>query len=89
MTPDASTDDIRKAFKKLAVKHHPDRGGEAAKFKEINAAHEVLSDPEKRKLYDRYGLEGLKGQGAGAGGFEDIFETFFGGSGFRRQKNQK
>ena len=70
---DASTEDIKKAYKKLAVKHHPDRGGDANKFKEINAAHEVLSDPEKRKLYDRYGLEGLKGQGAGAGGFEDIF----------------
>lgn len=49
---DASQDEIRKAFKKLAVKHHPDRGGDADKFKEINAAHEVLSDPEKRKIYD-------------------------------------
>ncbi len=63
VTKEATTDEIRKAFKKLAVKHHPDRGGDADKFKEINAAHEVLSDPEKRKLYDRYGLEGLKGQG--------------------------
>ena len=58
---DASLDEIRKAFKKLAIKHHPDRGGDADKFKEINAAHEVLSDPEKRKIYDKYGLEGLKG----------------------------
>ncbi len=58
---EATQDEIWKAFKKLAIKHHPDRGGDADKFKEINAAHEVLSDPEKRKVYDKYGLEGLKG----------------------------
>lgn len=44
----------------MAIKHHPDRGGDAEKFKEINAAHEVLSNAEKRELYDKYGLEGLK-----------------------------
>ena len=73
VSKDASQDEIRKAFKKLAVKHHPDRGGDADKFKEINAAHEVLADPEKRKIYDKYGLEGLKGQGGMSGGFEDLF----------------
>lgn len=56
----ANENEIRKAFKKLAIKHHPDRGGDAEKFKEVNAAYEVLSDPEKRELYDKYGLEGLK-----------------------------
>lgn len=61
LTKEASSEDIKKAFRKLAVKYHPDRGGDAEKFKEINAAHEVLSDPEKRELYDKYGLEGLKG----------------------------
>lgn len=47
VSPVATTEDIKKAFKKLAIKHHPDRGGDMEKFKEINAAHEVLSDPEK------------------------------------------
>lgn len=56
----ATQDEIRKAFKKLAIKHHPDRGGDAEKFKEVNAANEILSDPEKREMYDKYGLEGLK-----------------------------
>lgn len=83
VSPDATTDEIKKAFKKLAVKYHPDRGGDTDKFKEINAAHEVLSDPVKRKTYDQYGLEGLKGSGGGAEGFEDIFAHFFGGHGRR------
>lgn len=61
MSQQATTDEIKRAFKKLAVKYHPDRGGDPDKFKEINAAHEVLSDPEKRQIYDKYGLEGLKG----------------------------
>lgn len=59
------------------------------KFKEINAAHEVLSDPEKWKLYNRYGLEGLKGQGAGGSGFEDIFAHFFGGGRGQRRAEKR
>ena len=58
---EASQDDIKKAFRKLARKHHPDvakdRPGSEAKFKEINEANEVLSDPEKRKKYDRLGAD--------------------------------
>ena len=79
----ATQNEVRKAFKKLAIKHHPDRGGDSEKFKEINAAYEVLSDPEKRELYDKYGLEGLKNQGMESEGFGDIFDIFFGGGGRR------
>ncbi len=52
---DASTDDIKKAFRRLARKHHPDAGGSEERFKDINEAYEVLSDPEKRKQYDQFG----------------------------------
>ena len=51
----ATQDEIKKAFRKLARTHHPDAGGDEAKFKEINEAYEVLSDEKKRKLYDQYG----------------------------------
>ena len=60
----ATEDDIRRAFRKLAFDHHPDRNsdpGSAERFKEINEAYEVLRDPEKRRRYDRYGHAGLEG----------------------------
>jgi len=84
----ATEDEIRKAFRKLARQYHPDvnpdeEAGE--RFKEINEAYEVLTDPQKRNVYDQYGHDGLNGfPGAGpAGGFDpfgfsDIFDTFFG-----------
>jgi len=67
----ASTEEIKKAYRRLALQHHPDRGGgkEAeAKFKEANEAYQILSDPEKRKMYDQYGEAAFQG-GGGAGGF--------------------
>ncbi|MGL1133785.1 DnaJ domain-containing protein, partial [Vibrio parahaemolyticus] len=71
----ASPDDIKKAFRKLAMQHHPDRNRDnkdaEKKFKEINHAHDVLKDPEKRAAYDRYGAAAFEGgngpNGPGAG----------------------
>jgi len=86
----ASADEVKKAFRRLAMKYHPDRNkedGAEARFKEIGEAYEVLSDPEKRAAYDRYGHAGLGGFDFGRGfegtdfaGFGDIFEAFFGGA---------
>ena len=59
----ASTDDIKRAFKKKALREHPDKGGDTEKFKELSVAYECLSDPEKRKSYDKYGEDGLRDGG--------------------------
>ena len=102
----ASEADIKKAYRKLAKKYHPDvnpgnREAEA-KFKEVNEAYEVLSDPQKKAQYDQFGHAGVNSNGFGGTGggfadfdfgFGDIFESFFGGSGFgsssRRNAPQK
>merc|ERR1719436_2097683 len=81
----AGDSEIKKAYRKLAVKHHPDKGGDPEKFKEITRAYEVLSDADKRSKYDRFGEEGLED---GGGDASDIFESFFGGGG-RRQGGSK
>ncbi|EPR61126.1 putative DnaJ family chaperone [Toxoplasma gondii TgCatPRC2] len=81
----ASVADIKKSYRKLAIKHHPDKGGDPEKFKEISRAYEVLSDPEKRRIYDDHGEEGLENGGAGADP-TDIFDLFFGGG--RRASRQ-
>ena len=89
VAPNATQSELKKAYRKLALKYHPDKNpGEDAeqKFKEISAAYEILSDEDKRDKYDRVGLEGLK-EGGGGGGFgEDIFSSFFGGGGGRRRQ---
>lgn len=73
---DATEQEIKKSFRKLTLEYHPDRpGGDEVKFKEINAAYEILGNKEKRELYDKYGLEGVK-NGGGMSGFEDIFDIF-------------
>jgi DnaJ-class molecular chaperone len=63
----ATTDEIKKAFRKLAVKHHPDRGGSKEKFQEINEAHGILSDEKKKQQYDLFRKGGFGGFGDGAG----------------------
>lgn len=80
---DASADEIKKAYRKLARKLHPDVAGPDAadEFKAVTAAYDVLSDPQKKQMYDLGGEEALRGGGgpaAGFGAFGDIFETFFG-----------
>lgn len=97
---DASPEDLKKAYKKLAIKYHPDRNRDdeesVARFKEASEAFEVLSDPDKRARYDRFGHAGVKGNGGGSGfhdvndifsAFGDLFEGFgfnFNGGGGRR-----
>ncbi len=82
----ATDEEIKKAFRRLAFQYHPDRNkepGAEEKFKEINEAYEVLSNPEKRANYDRYGqASGLEWgfEGFDLGGFGDLFEAFFGGT---------
>ncbi|EDR30058.1 hypothetical protein, conserved [Entamoeba dispar SAW760] len=79
---DASDDQIKKAYRKLAIKYHPDKnpGDKNAeeKFKEVSEAYAVLSDHEKREMYDRYGKEGLEKGGMGGFDMNDIFAQFFG-----------
>jgi len=90
VTPDAGDAPLKKAYRKKAMKYHPDKNPDnadaAEKFKAISAAYEVLRDSEKRSLYDRHGAEGLKQGGGGGGGFGggdpfDLFGNLFGGGG--------
>lgn len=80
VSKDASADEIKKAFRKLAVKYHPDKeGGDETKFKEVNEAYEVLKDQQKRQRYDQFGHAGVGGASGGGGGFSgNPFEGFGG-----------
>lgn len=77
----ASEDEIKKAYRRLASQHHPDRGGDTAKFQEIQSAYETLSDPQKRAQHDNPspfgGHHGFEFHFGGGGGPQDIFEQFF------------
>lgn len=89
----ASQDEIKKAYRKLAAKHHPDRGGDTKKFQEISVAYDTLSDPEKRNQYDNPNPFGGSGQGfqqygGMPDGFEEIFKNFGFGDIFGRRPQQ-
>ncbi|MEA3383306.1 MAG: molecular chaperone DnaJ [Campylobacterota bacterium] len=92
---------LKKAYRKMAMKYHPDKNPDDKEaeenFKSVNEAYQVLSDDEKRSIYDRYGKQGLEGHGQGGGfsrggGFDDlgsIFEEMFGGGGFGGRGSQR
>lgn len=81
----ASEAEIKKAYRKKAIQHHPDKsGGDPTMFQEIAHAYEILSDPQKKQIYDQHGEEGLDGAAGGGGGHGDamdIFDMMFGGGG--------
>lgn len=90
---EATADQIRKNYKKAAVRLHPDKGGNPEDFKELQMAYSVLSSEEKKSIYDKYGMKGIKemdqgGHPGGAGGM-DIFEQFFGGGRGGQKKQAK
>lgn len=102
VSKDASQDEIKRAYRKMSKKYHPDINKEAGaeqKYKDVQEAYETLSDDQKRAAYDQYGPDGANAgfgggaggfggfDGAGFGGFEDIFSSFFGGGGATRNPN--
>lgn len=102
VSKDASQDEIKKAYRRMSKKYHPDinkEPGAEEKYKEVQEAYDTLGDEQKRAAYDQYGPAGANGgfnggaggfggfDGAGFGGFEDIFSSFFGGGGASRNPN--
>ncbi len=86
VSKDASDDELKKAFRKAAVKHHPDKeGGDEEKFKEVNEAYEVLKDKQKRQRYDQFGHAGVGGSAGGGGGGSYDGNPFEGFGGFQGQ----
>ena len=88
MAKDAQPNVIKKAYRKLAMTHHPDKGGDEEMFKEIQTAFAVLGDEEKRQVYDEYGEEGLR-DGGGPSDAHDLFSAMFGGGGHSHRGPRK
>jgi curved DNA-binding protein len=97
----ASSEEVKKAYRSMAMKHHPDRGGDEAKFKQISEAYDILSNPEKKQMFDMGVDPNAQNQGHsgfhqgpfefhfGSGNFEDVFQHFgFGFGGRRQQRNR-
>jgi curved DNA-binding protein len=82
LQPNATPEQIKKAYRSLAMKHHPDRGGDQAKFKDISVAHDTLSDPQKRAEYDQMRQGGPQVRFTSGGGFQDFNDIFGGRSPF-------
>ena len=80
LSPGCSEDEIKKAYRKRALREHPDKGGDPEKFKQLNEAYGVLSDGQKRAAYDQMGKAGVDGSGGGGGGMDGFPGGFGGGS---------
>src|SRR3954453_24149692 len=102
VTRQATEVEITKAYRKLAMQHHPDRNvgdpDAEVRFKEVTEAYEILRDPQKRQVYDRHGHAGLSGMGGGGGFtgnvdigglFDDLIGSFFGGGGGGQRRQQR
>jgi DnaJ-class molecular chaperone len=91
VSKNSSAEEIKKAYRKKALEYHPDRGGDQEKFKEVNQAYQILSNPQKKAQYDQFGSTGEEyggnsgfqgGYGSQSANFEDIFGSASGGGGF-------
>lgn len=85
----ATQEELKKAHRRAAMKHHPDKGGDAETFRNINEAYDVLKDPKKREVYDQYGEDAIKEgmhESGGGGGMADIFDMMGGGRGRQRER---
>lgn len=85
VNPEATDAEIKKAFRKLSIKHHPDKGGDKVIFQQVQRAYEVLSNEELRMVYDHAGHEGVDQHEKGANAPASPFDAFFGGGGRQNQ----
>ncbi|OAF70049.1 hypothetical protein A3Q56_02186 [Intoshia linei] len=88
--PSATVQQIKTAYRKMALKYHPDKNSAGAeKFKEITEAYDILLDPKKRDLYNKHGMKGMRADGQMGAGHNDIFDMFFGGGGSKSARSER